>query len=98
MTCSRERELATLSANDERLFKTLDRMEHWQREVTEVLQKIATQQESIANLKKDQTKTEEDVATLFERVRELELQPGKRWEILWSALIAAIVSFFVGKA
>ena len=103
--CSKEEVLGQLTATV-RFFQEAERRREGREERMAVaMETMSAQGESLKGLSKRVEKTEHDTDNLYDRVRELEIAPGKEagtvkvgcWTALITAAITLIFSLFVKK-
>jgi len=87
--CSRERDLATLQSEVGAIFKRMDEQLTITRAVYDLAAELKVMNQSIDILSKGQDRLTHDV-------EELKAKPGRRWDSLIGALLAALASGLAG--
>lgn len=94
--CKQEGPIASLKSDNANLSKTLEQIEHNQKEFISLLKDIASQGEQIKTLFQRIGKSEDDIEIIYGRVRDVELAPGKQASSIQVYGLSAIISAAVG--
>lgn len=96
--CRQEGPIAAIKADNHNLSKALIEIREGQREFIALLKDISSQGEQIKTLFQRISKSENDIDTICDRVREVEMAPGKQASALQIYGISAIISATIGYA
>lgn len=99
--CQQEKTIGELQATMEAVSETLKEMRTGQQRFIAILEDIARQGEQIRSLLQRTGKSEKDITNLFDRMRDVEMLPGKKASAFqtygFMALIAAAIGFLFKK-
>lgn len=93
--CKQEGPIAALRSDNTNLLGTLHRIEENQCEFIKILQEISQQSEQIRTLFVNDNRHDKSIDNYGERIRELELAPGKQATTMQISVIAVIVSTII---
>lgn len=99
--CKQEGPIAAIRADNHNLSAALTEIREGQREFIALLKEISQQGEQIKTLFQRTGKNEADIDIIYSRVREVELEPGKRASNLQifgiNAIMAAVIAWAMKK-
>lgn len=99
--CRQEGKIATLESDNKSVARTLEQIEENQRESIKLMQTISAQAEQIKTLFDRVGKNDKSIDNYGERIRQLELAPGKQASQVQlygiTAIISAVIAFITKK-
>ncbi len=99
--CRQEGKIASLESENKSVSRTLEQIEENQRESISLMREISAQAEQIKTLFERVGKNDKSIDNFGERIRQLELAPGKQASQIQlygiTALVSAAISFITKK-